>query len=226
MQSLDKILGDRLQARDGEIGRVKDFYFEDLNWNVRYVIVDTGNWLIGRQVLLSPAVVSPGGDDDIMQVDLTCEAIENSPHIDEHLPVSRQHETELALYYQWPYYWAAPTGLLGAQPPLQTDVAEPADGPGEDPEGTHLRSVKELLGYRVQAADDEAGYVEDVVADLTSWMIRLLVVENRRLLPSKRFLVDASDVTSIAWAVSEITIRLPNAKLTEFDPEQGLPADD
>ena len=41
-------------ATDGDIGRVKDFYFDDDSWVVRYLVVDTGSWLAGRSVLISP----------------------------------------------------------------------------------------------------------------------------------------------------------------------------
>ena len=43
-----------LGASDGDIGAVKDFYFDDQNRAVRYVVADTGKWLAGRQVLISP----------------------------------------------------------------------------------------------------------------------------------------------------------------------------
>ena len=57
LQSLKQLYGDKLGASDGEIGHVKDFYFDDQNWAVRYVVADTGSWLPGRQVLyLSPCL--------------------------------------------------------------------------------------------------------------------------------------------------------------------------
>ena len=37
-----ELKGLKLGARDGEIGRVKDFYFDDQNWVVRYLVADTG----------------------------------------------------------------------------------------------------------------------------------------------------------------------------------------
>jgi len=48
------LYGDKLAASDGEIGQVKDFYFDDQNWVMRYLVVDTGSWLSGRKVLISP----------------------------------------------------------------------------------------------------------------------------------------------------------------------------
>jgi hypothetical protein len=54
LQSIKQLYGETLRASDGEIGHVKNFYFDDHNWAVRYVIVDTGAWLSGRLVLISP----------------------------------------------------------------------------------------------------------------------------------------------------------------------------
>jgi hypothetical protein len=53
-RTIKQLLGDQLGASDGDIGHVKDFYFDDKSWAVRYVVADTGSWLPGRQVLLSP----------------------------------------------------------------------------------------------------------------------------------------------------------------------------
>jgi hypothetical protein len=54
LRSIKQLYGDKLGASDGEIGHVKDFYFDDQSWVVRYLVADTGNWLSGRQVLISP----------------------------------------------------------------------------------------------------------------------------------------------------------------------------
>jgi len=54
LRSIKQLYGDELRATDGEIGKITDFYFEDQNWAVRYVVVDTGTWLSGRLVLISP----------------------------------------------------------------------------------------------------------------------------------------------------------------------------
>jgi len=48
------ILNYVLQAKDGEIGRCKDFLFDDEKWTIRYIVADTRNWLPGRKVLVAP----------------------------------------------------------------------------------------------------------------------------------------------------------------------------
>src|SRR5580698_6685819 len=112
-QSLKQLYGKKLGASDGDLGQVKDFYFDDHTWAVRYVVADTGKWLPGRQVLLSPHAFGdcqPVGKT--MLVNLTRKQIEDGPSIESHKPVSRQYEEEYHRYYGWPYYWEG-DGLWG-----------------------------------------------------------------------------------------------------------------
>ena len=51
------IKGCTVAASDGHIGSVSDFLFDDSTWLVRWLVVDTGNWLSGRKVLLPPSVL-------------------------------------------------------------------------------------------------------------------------------------------------------------------------
>ncbi len=55
--SLEEIIGYALQGVDGKLGDVEDFYFDDEGWTVRYLLADTGGWLPGRRVLISPEEV-------------------------------------------------------------------------------------------------------------------------------------------------------------------------
>ena len=113
LQSIKELYGEKLNALDGEIGHVKDFYFDDQSWAVRYVVAETGTWLTSRQVLLSPLAFGTLYQDgrDIL-VNITKKQIEDSPSIELHKPVSRQYEEEYHRYYGWPYYWEG-DGLWG-----------------------------------------------------------------------------------------------------------------
>src|SRR6516225_4860227 len=105
-RSIKQLYGLKLHASDGEIGHVKDFYFDDQKWVVRYVVADTGPWLLGRLVLIAPHAL--GSLDQVgafLAVNLTRQQIENSPPIESHKPVSRQYEEEYYRYYGWPSYW-------------------------------------------------------------------------------------------------------------------------
>ena len=56
-KSTKDLKGNTIVATDGDIGKVNDFYFDDKSWTIRYLVADTGNWLLGRKVLLSPIAV-------------------------------------------------------------------------------------------------------------------------------------------------------------------------
>ena len=101
--------GYKLDSLDGEIGKVKEFYFDDQHWAVRYLVADTGNWLTGRQVLISPyALGAVNQEEQHISIDLTKKQIEDSPSLDSDKPVSRQFEESYYGYYGWPAYWDGP----------------------------------------------------------------------------------------------------------------------
>ncbi len=105
-----------IQATDGTIGTVDQFYFDDETWAIRYLTVETDGWLGDRQVLISPiSVVHTDWQGKRLDVALTKKQVENSPNIDTHKPVSRQHETTYMGYYGYPFYWGGPN-LWGPRP--------------------------------------------------------------------------------------------------------------
>jgi hypothetical protein len=60
---------------------------------IRYLVVETGKWLSHRSVLISPRAISqPDWSEKIFPAAITQEQVKNSPSIDTHKPVSRQHE--------------------------------------------------------------------------------------------------------------------------------------
>jgi hypothetical protein len=166
-----KLEGYRLGATDGEIGKVHDFYFGDDTWTVRYLVVDSGYWLSDRLVLISPHALKLLDDQvKVLHVVLTRRQIEDSPAIATDQPVSRQYETEYYKYYGWPVYWTGPA-LWGPGPyPLYYAPVENPQGPElalqEQPNDPHLRSVRELRGYQIQARDGEIGHVDDVLLEV------------------------------------------------------------
>ena len=97
--------GYKLDSLDGEIGKVKEFYFDDRHWTIRYLVADTGNWLTGRQVLISPyALVAVVREEQHIAINLTKKQIEDTPSLNTDKPVSRQFEEGYYEYYGWPMY--------------------------------------------------------------------------------------------------------------------------
>src|ERR1019366_2245672 len=194
-----KLHGHKLAALDGEIGHVKDCYFDDQSWAVRYLVVDTGTWLPGRQVLLSPH--SFGRFDKAaktLHINLTRKAIENSPAIEEHRPVSRQFEKNYYEYYNWPTYWEGDS-MWGASdfPEFRASpyARKSYDYPQWD--DIHLRSTKAVTGYAIHAADGNIGSVSGFKVDDKRWVIRELVVETGHWYAGKEILITPSKITSI-----------------------------
>ena len=173
LQSIKQLHGNKLGASDGDIGHVKDFYFDDQNWMVRYLVADTGSWLPGRQVLLSPhAFASLHHDGKVLCVNLTRKKIEDSPAIETHKPVSRQHEDEYHRYYGWPAYWLGDGmwGMSGGSiletPPRTVPGGSTfANVPQPKSADAHLRSTHAVSGYHVQATDGIIGHVCDFMID-------------------------------------------------------------
>ena len=161
LQNIKELYGDKLTALDGEIGRVKDFYFDDKTWVIRYLVADTGSWLTGRQVLLSPhAFGKLDLQEKILHLKLHKQQIESSPPIESHKPVSRQYEIEYYRYYGWPAYWdgGAMWGLGGYPaviPPSQDEME--AHLKHHHRADKHLQSTRSVTGYHIQATDGVIG---------------------------------------------------------------------
>ena len=101
--------GYAIRATDGIVGRVKDLYFDDKAWVIRYLVVDTGAWLAHRKVLISPiAIGHPNWPEKVLPVSITKEQVKNSLDIDTDKPVSRQQEMHYLGYYGYPFYWFGP----------------------------------------------------------------------------------------------------------------------
>jgi len=191
---LDKVKtldGYKLANHDeGEIGTVKDFYFDDQYWIIRYLVAGTGRWLTGRQVLLSPyALVAVIPEKHHITVKLTKQQIKSSPTLSSDKPVSRQFEESYYGYYGWPMYWSG-SYTWGAYPYLERDdERRPELNPEEKGWDPHLRSIREVSGYHIHATDGELGHVEDFVIDDETWAIRYLIVDTRNWLPGKKILI-------------------------------------
>ena len=121
LYKLSDLTGYKLLSLDGEIGKAKDFYFDDHHWGIRYLIADTGHWLLGRMVLLSPyALADVMGSTRDISVNLTKKQIESSPSLDVDKPVSRQFENSYYGFYGWPAYWGS-LYMWGAYPYISRD---------------------------------------------------------------------------------------------------------
>jgi hypothetical protein len=229
LRSVKQLIGDKLGASDGEIGHVKDFYFDDQNWAVRYLVAGTGSWLPGRQVLISPhAFGSLHQAGKVLRVNLTRKQIENSPSIESHKPVSRQYEEEYYRYYGWPYYWQGDAlwGMSGfpiLELPAKPLASERATVSGAHPEraDAHLRSTQAVNGYHLQASDGMIGHVCDFMMDDQSWAIGQLVIKTGHRLSGKEVLIPTKKVDRISYEESTVSVNL-TGEAVEQSPAHHL----
>jgi len=222
-------MGYHISAFDGEIGKVRDVLFDDQEWVIRYLVVDLGQWLPRREVLLSVAAIGRWEwAQGAIGVSLTKEQIENGPDVSADLPVFRQHEEQLARYYGWPMYWASsiygnlePVSVV---PPLPADAKDDVPPPHYDP---HLRSVNEVRGYHIQTADLRFGQLADLLYDAT-FAIRLLELHTHRLIPGgQKVVASPAWVHHIEWNTRRIALILTSEQLVTLPPvEPGLPANE
>lgn len=215
IRKVKDLTGFHLKAHDGEIGTLKEVYFDDRHWVVRYLVVRTGNWLFGREVLIAPEAVHKVDEDNRwLEVELTRKQVEEAPPIDSRLPVSRHYEQEYYRHYGWQPYWGTDS-YLGV-PPLVPPLLEGKNP--DSPENPHLRSSREVMGYRIHALDGEIGYVEDFMLDEREWRVCYLSVDTRKWLPGKKILVSPAWIHEVSWASEGIVVDLP-CDLIESAPE-------
>lgn len=198
-----------LQAADDRLGHVRDLLLDRDRWTVRYLVVDTGGWLTGRRVVVSPASVEElDWDEGRIRLGLTKEQVENSPLLDEAAPLSRTDEERLVYHYGWPFYWGGaglwgtgytPYGVRGLEPAEVLPPPSPAIGQqeaaiatehaGEEQADPHLLAASDLIDTVIQGEGEEVGHVAELLLDDESWAIRYLVIDTGRWLPGKKFLV-------------------------------------
>lgn len=224
-RSVKSITGFTLAATDGEIGKVKEFYFDDDTWTIRYLIVDTGTWLSGRVVLISPeALLSPDWENRIFPINLSKDQVMNSPDINTDIPVSRQEEIELHKYYPWMPYWGG--GYYGgnvAGMPL-IEYPDPVSQKEED-QNKHLRSTHKVIGYKIKAKDGEIGDVEDFLFNDSNWKIDFMLIDTGHWFPGKKILISLDIIKEINWASSAVIIDTVIAHVKsspEYNPKQEL----
>jgi hypothetical protein len=226
------LIGYGIEATDGEIGSIDNLLFDDRNWIVRWLVIDTGTWLPGRRVLLPPsAAAAPDVRGAVLPVRLTRAQVETSPNLDTDAPVSRQHEAALYSHYGWEPYWLGGYPPLGGiaspvQPPLYTAGSKPGVLVDKTDDGDpHLRATREVAGSYVEASDGDIGHIEEFLLDADEWEIRYAVIDTRNWWPGKRVLISPHWLSSIDWSEHRVHIDLMRERIKagpEYDPSRTV----
>jgi hypothetical protein len=166
-------------------------------------------------------------------VNLRRDQIENSPEIDTEKPVSRQQQTVLHEYFNWPLYWTTPfSGLPAAKFPVKsgqgaTENFEPVKTTEKqnDELGSHLRQARQVIGYDIQGRDGSFGNVDDFILDDENWKIRYLVMETSSPVENKKVLISPFWIKSLRADDGEVNIDLTKQMIIDcppFDPETPI----
>jgi hypothetical protein len=248
LRDIKDLEGFVVRATDGNIGHVKDLYFDDKTWAVRYLVVETGSWLSSRKVLISPmAIDHPDWAGRVMPVSITREQVKNSPDIDTDKPVSRQHEMQYLGYYGYPYYWAG-DGLWGqgAYPGMMLlglgaggsdaayrhaqaeDTRLESEGDESEDGDPHLRSCTALMKYHVEASDGGMGHVQGLLLDDDTWAIRYFIVDTSNWWLGHQVLIAPRWIRDISWADTTVAVNLTQQAVKDaplYDPAVPLSRD-
>jgi hypothetical protein len=241
LTTLSHLIDSRVNASDGEMGTVKAAFFDDQSWAIRYLVVETGNWASERRVLISPYSVKPSpGADHAVDVNLTCAQVKNSPDIDTHQPVSRQHERQLSGYYGYPKYWGTgglwgpmggyPMMPMGMDNQVQKAIDKAMRERDEAAGDVHLRDSTKVAGYNLQASDDSIGHVKDFVFDDATWALHYLVIDTRNWWPGgQKVLIGTQWIDHIDWATKTVHCTLTRDQVKSspmYDPSLPIHRDD
>lgn len=213
LQSTAHLIGFSLSATDGEIGKVKDFYFDDNTWKIRYLVVETGNWLFGRKVLIAPhAILHSLEESRTIAVSMTKEQVKNSPDIDTDKPVSKQSEADLYQHYAWPYGSA---GMGYPSAAMITGAAELSNEMDnvEHHYDKHLRSYKHITDYKVYNEDGPVGDTEDFLLNTEDWTLPYLIVHTPVSSSNEKTVIPTRKIRSIDLNTYMVLIDLSTASL-------------
>ncbi len=217
LRSIYDMRGYTIRARDGAIGQIDHFLFDDRTGNVRYLVVRIGGWMLGQRVLLAPQVLGAVSEPfQMLDVALTCQQIKDSPDLLTNPPISRQQGVAGLRDDDYSISWEMLPGLWFmdmswyAAPSTVGAVGRPGEGDTHrnDP---HLCSTREVIGYRLQASDGTIGQVVDFIVDDTTWVIRSAVVDTGAWLPGKRVLLPWQRIKDIHWSDSTVEVGLLRA---------------
>ncbi|HEX2919780.1 MAG TPA: PRC-barrel domain-containing protein [Bacteroidales bacterium] len=199
----------KLNAIDGEIGSIDEFYFDDRFWTVRYLVVNAGNWFNKKMVLISPYFLkNVDHKQEVINVDLTRDEIKNSPSVETDRPVSRQFEEAYYSYYGPPFYWGGPF-VWG---PLSTISHDRETwrtiNTSKESWNPNLRSSDDVTDHNIHASDGDIGHVDDFIIDEESWTIRYMVIDTKNWLPGKKVLLSPQWVNNISWEELKVYVDL------------------
>ncbi|MET0357553.1 MAG: PRC-barrel domain-containing protein [Cellvibrio sp.] len=238
MHTLSDLTGFSLHATDGNIGSVRDFYFDDRRWVIRHLVVEIGSALKSHKVLLSPAVIKHlNREEKTITVDMSVSEVENSPHINIERNSFTQYEIDYLSYYGYAFYWG--NNLQNSLSSDDEAGALPADNPADKSDAKaediflaidsvrrkygdrHLRSCHEIVDYHIQAIDGEIGHLQSMLIDEDTWTIQYCIANTSNWWFGHQVLITPQAITDVSWGSTKIYVDMTQQQVKEapvFDP--------
>ncbi|MBD3232285.1 MAG: hypothetical protein GF315_01030 [candidate division Zixibacteria bacterium] len=208
----NKILDKSVKAIDGNIGFIRELYFDINDLILRYLLVDMENWLTDRKILITPeSFRSINWDQGEITINLKRADIENSPIIRLDEPVTRAHEKQLREFYKFPFYWSS-------QDEVET--------------GSYLISEEEFRMVDVQLIDGKLGKVQDVIVDDDTWKIKFIIVDADAIEVGRRTPIPSDWLDRIDHEANTVYVDLkmenvetaPQFPVEEYEDERNIKA--
>jgi sporulation protein YlmC with PRC-barrel domain len=235
-RSLRDLFSYDIQATDGKIGKVRDLYFDEEEWETRYLVIDTGSWILGKEVLVIPdALGQPNWAKESLPVELTRKQVKESPDVSTVLPISRKHQIALHTYYNWRPYWAPVTPLSTSTMTTTATITQNEKRLQDEKKkaierlfqhDSALRSAKEVIGYTTNGEDGELGQIDDIILDIETWKLVYFVLDTSSwLAKGKKTLIAISWINRISYHDQEVQLDLSQNIIEDsppFDPNTPI----
>jgi len=207
LKRINEILGFKVKAPDGEVGTVDDFYFDDQEWIVRYLVIDmVGAYSDGKTLIPVSEIDRYDCDGQYLTISSSMFQFENHFDLLSILPVSRQNESELFRYYECSIDHNGNGSHTGLKSDLRTK-REPAIETAEW--DSHLRSLKEIKKYQCQTVDGHViGDIEDFMIEMDVWFICFTVIDACNLINREKVLLPSAWISMVNLVSKQIRFDL------------------
>jgi uncharacterized protein YrrD len=183
--STNELLDFLVVAKDGNVGYLDDFYLDDKSWIIPYILVESGDWLHRKDVIIANQVIDRVDlSSRRIFLKMTQEQVESSPHIHRGKVISREQEVEYYNHFKGEYYWNKQNGI------------------------TSLHTTKGLMGMGIHTPDSTFGKISDLQFTPVKWTVEHLVVHTHRVLNGKVVLISTKEVAGVDWVNNRVNVRL------------------
>jgi sporulation protein YlmC with PRC-barrel domain len=225
----EDLKGFNTESIDDIQGEIYDFYFDDLFWNIQYLLIKTGGLLKEKSILMSHVVLGvPDIERQALSVKVSFQTNNKKEKPEELQTISESKEKKASEILNWPL---SRLNLVSLDEKDLKNLINNMVTDGKqhyENENLHLRSRNEVLGYHIQAKNGEIGHVDDLIIETESWKIRYLIVDTRNWLPGgKDVLISPAWIEKIKWNKNRVYIDLKKGVIENsppYDPE--APIDD